>query len=72
MRKPGNGSEKKTPTFLTSRLTARWFFMMICQQPFDEGVRASEAHRQENIRELINFFPVIAEDDEGSLRENFP
>jgi len=38
----------------------------------DEGVRASEAHRQENIRELINFFPVIAEDDEGSLREISP
>jgi len=29
----------------------------------DEGVRASETHRKENIRELINFFPVIAEDD---------
>ena len=38
----------------------------------DEGVRASEADRQENIRELINFFPVIAEDDEGSLREISP
>ena len=34
----------------------------------DEGVRANEADRQENIRELINFFPVIAEDDEGSLQ----
>ena len=38
----------------------------------DEGVRASEADRQQNIRELINFFPVIAEDDEGSLREISP
>ena len=38
----------------------------------DEGFRASEVHRQENIRELINFFPVIAEDDEGSLREISP
>lgn len=38
----------------------------------DEGVRASEGDRQENIRELINFFPVIAEDDEGSLREISP
>jgi len=38
----------------------------------DEGVRANEADRQENIRELINFFPVIAEDDEGSLREISP
>ena len=38
----------------------------------DEGFRGSEADRQENIRELINFFPVIAEDDEGSLREISP
>ena len=38
----------------------------------DEGVRASESERQGNIRELINFFPVIAEDDEGSLREISP
>lgn len=38
----------------------------------DEGVRASESERQVNIRELINFFPVIAEDDEGSLREISP
>lgn len=38
----------------------------------DEGVRASGAVRRENIRELINFFPVIAEDDEGSLREISP
>lgn len=38
----------------------------------DEGVRASESERQFNIRELINFFPVIAEDDEGSLREISP
>lgn len=38
----------------------------------DEGFRANEADRQENIRELINFFPVIAEDDEGSLREISP
>lgn len=38
----------------------------------DEGVRASESERQGNIRELINFFPVIAEDDQGSLREISP
>ncbi len=38
----------------------------------DESVRASESDRQVNIRELINFFPVIAEDDEGSLREISP
>ena len=38
----------------------------------DEGVRAAGAVRRENIRELINFFPVIAEDDEGSLREISP
>lgn len=38
----------------------------------DEGFKGSEAERQENIRELINFFPVIAEDDEGSLREISP
>jgi superfamily II DNA or RNA helicase len=38
----------------------------------DESVRASEGDRQQNIRELINFFPVIAEDDEGSLREISP
>jgi len=38
----------------------------------DEGFKGSEADRQENIRELINFFPVIAEDDEGSLREISP
>ena len=38
----------------------------------DEGFRGSETERQENIRELINFFPVIAEDDEGSLREISP
>ncbi|MGI6260118.1 MAG: Eco57I restriction-modification methylase domain-containing protein [Anaerolineaceae bacterium] len=38
----------------------------------DEGVKGTEAERKENIRELINFFPVIAEDDEGSLREISP
>ena len=38
----------------------------------DEGFKGSETERQENIRELINFFPVIAEDDEGSLREISP
>ena len=32
----------------------------------DEGIKASEAERKENIRELINFFPVIAEDEEGN------
>lgn len=29
----------------------------------------TENERKENIRELLNFFPVIAEDDDGSMRE---
>lgn len=35
----------------------------------DEGAKGDLAERKENIRELINFFPVIAEDEEGSMRE---
>ncbi len=34
-----------------------------------EGSRGSADERQDNIRELINFFPVIAEDDEGIMHE---
>lgn len=35
----------------------------------DEGAKGDMAERKENIRELINFFPVIAEDEDGSMRE---
>lgn len=38
----------------------------------DEGIKASESDRKENIRKLINFFPVIAEDDEGEMIELSP
>jgi regulator of RNase E activity RraB len=34
-----------------------------------EGSRGSTGERQDNIRELINFFPVIAEDDNGIMHE---
>lgn len=34
------------------------------------GIAAeTENERKDNIRELLNFFPVIAEDDDGSMRE---
>lgn len=35
----------------------------------DAGAKADISERKENIRELINFFPVIAEDEDGSLHE---
>lgn len=35
----------------------------------DTGAKADISERKENIRELINFFPVIAEDEDGSLHE---
>ena len=38
----------------------------------DEGIKASENERKENIRKLINFFPVIAEDEEGEMIELSP
>jgi len=38
----------------------------------DEGLKGSENERKENIRKLINFFPVIAEDDEGEMIELSP
>ena len=38
----------------------------------DEGLKGSESERKENIRKLINFFPVIAEDDEGEMIELSP
>ena len=38
----------------------------------DEGIKASESDRKENIRKLINFFPVIAEDEEGEMIELSP
>ena len=38
----------------------------------DEGLKSNESDRKENIRKLINFFPVIAEDDEGEMIELSP
>lgn len=37
-----------------------------------DSVQSTTDHRQKNIKELINFFPVIAEDDEGTMREISP
>jgi superfamily II DNA or RNA helicase len=38
----------------------------------DEGLSSTVEERQENIRELINFFPVIAEDEDGYMTELSP
>lgn len=38
----------------------------------DKSAHGTTGERQDNIKELINFFPVIAQDDEGSLRELDP
>ena len=38
----------------------------------DEGLTSTIDERKTNIRELINFFPVIAEDEDGSMTELSP
>lgn len=38
----------------------------------DKSAHGTTGERQDNIKELINFFPVIAQDDEGILRELDP